>query len=130
MNWVPIHVSDVPSPTQLPASGMGKTAEDGLSVWAPDTYMGDPDGFLGSWLQLFFFAPTQVTRFLRHHLPSPRKSTNRKLEVGTMVELEPRPSGYLRAGFHKQWLHSVRNTCSSKQIFIRSKIKAFVFFLW
>lgn len=36
----------------LPSSVSGKTAEDILSAWVPDSHIGDPDGAPDAWLQL------------------------------------------------------------------------------
>lgn len=47
---IPVHVPATPLLTQLPAPGLGKTAENGPSVWVPAIHMEDPEGVSGTWL--------------------------------------------------------------------------------
>lgn len=44
--WVPVHILAVPPPFYLPAIGLGNADEDGPSVWAAATHVGNRDEVL------------------------------------------------------------------------------------
>lgn len=46
---MPVGVSAAPLSIQFSVNVPGEQAEDGPSIWAPVTHMGDLDGGLGSW---------------------------------------------------------------------------------
>lgn len=48
--WVPVQVSAIPLPSQLPANVPGRAAEASPSAWAPAPLVGDLDEALDLWL--------------------------------------------------------------------------------